>query len=74
MFIGVERRLSRLEPILKVFTLLRGYVADLPIALAAIDPCMSCTDRIAIIDIGKRKRWVGSTDQLRRHIKKCHGK
>jgi NADH-quinone oxidoreductase subunit D len=51
-----------------------GYVADLPITLAAIDPCMSCTDRIAIIDIGKRKKWVGSTDQLRRHIKKCHGK
>jgi NADH-quinone oxidoreductase subunit D len=56
-------------------TMLRGgYVADIPIALAAIDPCMSCTDRIAIIDIGKRKRWVGSTDQLRRYIKKCHGK
>jgi membrane-bound hydrogenase subunit alpha len=51
-----------------------GYVADLPIALAAIDPCMSCTDRIALVDIGKRKKWVGSTDQLRRHIKKCHGK
>ena len=51
-----------------------GYVADLPIELAAIDPCMSCTDRISLVDVSKGKRWVGSTDELRRHIKKGHGK
>jgi membrane-bound hydrogenase subunit alpha len=27
-----------------------GHIADVPIALASIDPCFSCTDRIILID------------------------
>ena len=27
-----------------------GYLADVPIVIAAIDPCMSCTDRSLVLD------------------------
>jgi NADH-quinone oxidoreductase subunit D len=26
-----------------------GYLADVPIVIAAIDPCFSCTDRVALV-------------------------
>jgi len=28
-------------------------IADVPIILASIDPCMSCTDRVTLIDTGR---------------------
>lgn len=31
-----------------------GYLADVPITIAAIDPCYSCTDRAIIVDSGSR--------------------
>jgi len=31
-----------------------GYLADVPITIAAIDPCYSCTDRAIVIDSGDR--------------------
>ena len=39
-----------------------GQLADLPIVIAAIDPCFSCTDRITLIKrpgsrSAKRMRW-----------------
>ncbi len=27
-----------------------GYIADIPITFASIDPCMSCTDRMVVLD------------------------
>lgn len=30
-----------------------GYLADVPIVIAAIDPCMSCTDRSLVLERGK---------------------
>ena len=44
-----------------------GYIADVPIVLAGIDPCFSCTDRIVFYDVGKDKRWVWTHEQLRRY-------
>ena len=44
--------------------MLRGaYLADIPIIMAAIDPCLSCTDRMAIIsDVrGGEKVWDWET-------------
>jgi len=32
-----------------------GYLADVPITIAAIDPCYSCTDRAIVIDSGSRE-------------------
>jgi len=44
-----------------------GYIADIPITLAGIDPCFSCTDRMVFYDEGKDKTWVWDEEQLRRH-------
>ncbi len=58
-----------------VATMLKGgYVADIPIALAAIDPCMSCTDRMTFTDVSSNKMWHWTIEDLRRHSAKWHGK
>ena len=33
-----------------------GYVADIPAALVSIDPCFSCTDRVALVDVRTSER------------------
>jgi membrane-bound hydrogenase subunit alpha len=35
--------------------LLNHQIADIPIVAASIDPCMSCTNRVVIVDNGKEK-------------------
>ena len=50
--------------------LIGGYVADVPIVLAAIDPCMSCTDRVAFVDANSGKNWVWTTEQIKKYSKK----
>ena len=40
----------------------RGYLADVPITIAAIDPCYSCTDRAIVINSGSKNEvldWEG---------------
>lgn len=44
-----------------------GYIADIPIVLAGIDPCFSCTDRMVFYDEGKDKTWAWDEEQLRRY-------
>jgi len=44
-----------------------GYIADIPIVLAGIDPCFSCTDRMVFVDEKKGKRWEMDGDKLRRY-------
>lgn len=46
-----------------------GYIADIPIVLAGIDPCFSCTDRMVFYDEGKDKTWSWTEDQLRKYRK-----
>jgi NADH-quinone oxidoreductase subunit D len=50
--------------------LLGGYVADIPIVLAGIDPCFACMDRMAFVDIKKNKKWIWTMQQLRRKYAK----
>ncbi|MFX0203181.1 MAG: nickel-dependent hydrogenase large subunit [Candidatus Hodarchaeota archaeon] len=47
--------------------LVGGYIADIPIILAGIDPCFSCTDRMAFVNVSKNKQWVWSSEELRRY-------
>jgi NADH-quinone oxidoreductase subunit D len=43
-----------------------GYLADMPIVIAAIDPCFSCTDRtISILDADRNKTNVIEWNELR---------
>ncbi len=50
--------------------LIGGYVADIPIVLAGIDPCFSCMDRMAFVDVKRDEKWVLTLQQLRRKYAK----
>ncbi len=43
-----------------------GWLADVPLVIAAIDPCMSCTDRAAVWDAKKGKTEVYSWEEMRK--------
>ncbi|WP_456320697.1 hydrogenase large subunit [Palaeococcus sp. (in: euryarchaeotes)] len=46
-------------------------VADIPVAIASIDPCLSCTDRVAIVDAETgKKKILTEEDLLRESYKK----
>jgi len=43
------------------------YIADVPIAFASIDPCLSCTDRaVKFVDVSSGKSWVWTFSQIKR--------
>ncbi|MEI7482747.1 MAG: nickel-dependent hydrogenase large subunit [Elusimicrobiota bacterium] len=44
-----------------------GYLADVPMVIAAIDPCMSCTDRAMVYDRKTDKVNIYGWDDLRKH-------
>jgi NADH-quinone oxidoreductase subunit D len=52
-----------------------AFVADIPIAIASIDPCFSCTDRMAIV-LRDRKNGARVTtwEELRRYSIDWYGK
>ncbi|MEM4699581.1 MAG: nickel-dependent hydrogenase large subunit [Candidatus Nezhaarchaeales archaeon] len=41
-----------------------GYVADIPATLVSIDPCFSCTDRVAIVDTRRGLRRTATIYEL----------
>ena len=53
--------------------LLGGYVADIPVVVAGIDPCFACMDRMVFIDKERRERWGWTGEQLRRYGIKWYG-
>jgi membrane-bound hydrogenase subunit alpha len=45
-----------------------AFVADIPIAIASIDPCFSCTDRMAVVlNDRHRGRHITTWEELRRN-------
>lgn len=46
--------------------LVGATIADVPIVLASIDPCFSCTDRITIVDVETGASRVVTKQELRR--------
>jgi len=44
-----------------------GYLADMPIVVAAIDPCFSCTDRMISVTDGRSRPGVMTWEQARTH-------
>ena len=45
-----------------------GYIADIPIVFAAIDPCIACMDRVILLNIGKGKeKQTMNWDELRKY-------
>jgi len=50
-------------------TLMGCHMADIPIILAGIDPCFSCMDRMAFVDVKTNSQWVLNMQELRRNTK-----
>jgi len=45
-----------------------GYeLADVPVIIGSIDPCLACTDRIQVIDVKRGEIRYYSIRELRRH-------
>ena len=47
-----------------------GYIADIPAALVSIDPCFSCTDRVALVDVRTSKKVITDLHTLARRYRR----
>ena len=47
--------------------LIGGYIADIPIVIAGIDPCFCCMDRLTFVDINNDETWGWEGEKLRRY-------
>jgi membrane-bound hydrogenase subunit alpha len=66
-------RAPTLANFMAVCKMLEGaHLADVPIILAGIDPCMSCTDRVAFIKGKSGKGWIWTKEELRRYANKWY--
>jgi len=62
----VKIRSPTLANIISFREMIRGcYVADIPAVLISLDPCFSCTDRMAFIDERTGRKWVWSMRDLK---------
>jgi membrane-bound hydrogenase subunit alpha len=53
--------------LMSIPTILKGgQIADVPIAFASIDPCMSCTNRAIVVDLKTNQRSVLTAEELHR--------
>jgi len=71
----VKIRTPTLANIVSVIHMVKGhYIADIPPIVAGIDPCISCMDRVIIVDVNKEERKVLSHQELRRYSIKWYKK
>ncbi|MEJ0095001.1 MAG: hydrogenase large subunit [Methylocella sp.] len=50
--------------------MLRGNtIADAPLIVASIDPCYSCTDRVTVVDVNKRKTTTVPYKEMERYCR-----
>ena len=62
----VKIRTPTLANIISIIHMVKGhYIADIPPIVAGIDPCMSCMDRIIIIDVNREKKIEMTHESLR---------
>lgn len=64
--------LANIPPACKMMT--GGYLADIPISLASIDPCFCCTDRVTIVDERKGTSQNWTWQELTRYSRRWHGR
>ena len=71
----VKVRTPTLANIPAVCKMLRqAYIADIPVIVASIDPCIACMDRVMFIDVNKGKTYVLSGRELREYAMKWYEK
>jgi len=62
----VKIRSPTLANIISFRQMIKGcYVADIPAVLASLDPCFSCTDRMAFVDVKDDRRWIWSMNEIK---------
>jgi membrane-bound hydrogenase subunit alpha len=54
-------------------SLVNQNIADIPVIVAAIDPCISCTSRITILNKKGMKTGTMTWDELRKHGREYYG-
>lgn len=42
-------------------------IADIPVVIAGIDPCIACAERAMLVDTKTKKRWIWNRDEMRRY-------
>lgn len=47
--------------------LVGGNIADIPVIVAGIDPCIACAERVAFVDTTTEKHWIWNKEDLRRY-------
>jgi len=68
-------RAPTLANLLSLCRMLIGVnLADIPVVIAGIDPCIACAERIALIDVKTRKREVWSGKDLWRYANEWYRK
>ncbi len=61
----VKVRSPSLANLISFPAIIRGYyIADIPAALGSLDPCFSCTDRMAFKDTRNGKSWYWSLEDV----------
>ncbi len=73
----VKIRTPTLANMQSIAEMLRGnFIADIPVIVAGIDPCMSCMDRVAVIDLEaknpKKELLIFSEKELRQYAIKWY--
>jgi Ni,Fe-hydrogenase III large subunit len=43
-------------------------LADAPVIIGSIDPCISCAERVAIIDVRSGVEKIVSSEEIRRQL------
>jgi len=49
-------------------------IADIPVVIAGIDPCIACAERLVFVDTATRKRWMWNKQELRKYATKWYRK
>jgi Ni,Fe-hydrogenase III large subunit len=66
--------LGNISALIEMLTSKEDYavrIADIPVILASIDPCMCCMDRsVRFVDPSKDKQWVWSWEQLKNYSRR----
>ena len=61
----VKVRAPTLANLVSFPEIIRGsYVADIPSVMGSLDPCFSCTDRMAFLDANTGRRWLWSLEDV----------
>jgi len=71
----IKIRTPTYSNLLALGPMLKGqFLADLPLIVASLDPCFSCTDRVALIDTSTWDRKSFNEQGLRKEIERRGGK